>query len=346
MTLLDRLGISIPIIQAPMAGVQHHALAAAVSSAGGLGSLPCAMLGADALRAELAALRSATGAPFNVNFFCHVPPVPDPEGNARWRALLAPYYEELGIDAEVVSTAPARQPFDDAAADVLEEFRPSVVSFHFGLPAPRLLARVRGWGAVMLATATSIEEARWLEARGVDAIVAQGVEAGGHRGWFLTPSLERAADTLSLVRQLTQVMSVPVIAAGGIADRCQVENAIAHGAAAVQVGTAYLLCDEATTGPVHRAALQGDGAGNTAFTNLFSGRIARGIVNRVMRELGPIHPRAPEFPLAAAAMAPLRAAAERQGRSDFSPLWAGESARACRAVPAARLTRELGGRSQ
>lgn len=342
MRLQDLLGIAIPLVQAPMAGVQDHALAVAVSNAGGLGSLPCATLGPEALRAELAAIRSQTAQPYNVNFFCHTPPVPDAERGARWRAALAPYYAELGLEADAVSGAPARTPFNHDAADVLEAFRPPVVSFHFGLPAPDLLARVRAWDARVLATATSVAEARWLEARGVDAIIVQGAEAGGHRGHFLSDSIDGAPGTRALLQQVVQAVGVPTIAAGGIGDAADVAALLALGAAGVQAGTAYLLCPEATTSAVHRAALQGDSDRGTAFTNLFTGRPARGLVNRLMRELGPVSPLAPAFPLAAAAIAPLRAAAERRGSGDFSPLWAGQAWSRCRAIAAAQLTRELG----
>lgn len=341
MNLQSMLGIELPIIQAPMAGVQGSALAIAVSNAGGLGSLPCAMLGPDALRRELAAIRAGTSRPYNVNFFCHTPPAADPACEAAWRAALALYYKEFGLDAGAVSEGARRAPFSAEVADVLEEFRPAVVSFHFGLPAPELLARVRGWGAKVLSSATTVEEACWLEARGVDAIIAQGFEAGGHRGLFLSAGLETQVGTLALVPQVVAAVKVPVIAAGGIADAQGVRAALALGAAGVQVGTAYLLCPEATTSAVHRAALKSEAARLTAVTNVFSGRPARGIVNRLIRELGPICPDAPAFPLAASAVAPLRARAESQGSGDFSPLWAGQNVSGCKEVPAAQLTREL-----
>jgi nitronate monooxygenase len=341
-TLERRLGIELPILQAPMAGVQDHALAIAVSNAGGLGALPCAMLDAATLERQLAALRAGTPAPFAVNFFAHTPPVADPERERRWRALLAPYYVELGLDPEQKVTAATRVPFGGEAADVLDRFEPAVVSFHFGLPAPELVARVRRWGAVVLSTATTVAEARWLEERGVDVVVAQGLEAGGHRGHFLAPDLAGQLGTLDLLRAILAAgVRVPVVAAGGIADADGVAAALDAGADAAMIGTAYLLCPEATTSAVHRAALAAEGARRTAITNVFSGRPARGIVNRLMRELGPISSAAPSFPLAAAALAPLRAAAERRGRGDFSPLWAGEGATAPRAVSAADLTRDL-----
>ena len=342
MTSIQSLfGIELPIIQAPMAGVQTSALALAVSNAGGLGSLPCAMLSLEALREELSALHAGTTRPFNVNFFCHTPPVPDAEREASWRAALAPYFAEYKIDADRIPAGPARAPFSTDAADVLESFKPAVVSFHFGLPTPELLGRVRGWGAKILASATTVDEARWLEARGVDAVIAQGAEAGGHRGIFLTEDLTTQVGTFALVPQVIKAVKVPVIAAGGIADARGVAAALALGAAGVQVGTAYLLCPEATTSALHRAALKSDKARHTAVTNVFTGRPARAIVNRIVSALGPVRANAPAFPLAAAALAPLRAKAEATGSHDFSPLWSGQNASGCREVAAADLTRAL-----
>jgi nitronate monooxygenase len=340
-TLQQLLGIELPVIQAPMAGVQGSALAVAVSNAGGLGSLPCAMLSAGAMRKELEAIRAQTSGPYNVNFFCHTPPEFDAGREAAWQAVLAPYYEEYGIDQHSIARGPGRAPFTAEAADVLEEFRPPVVSFHFGLPSADLLERVRAWGAKVLSSATTAEEALWLEARGVDAVIVQGLEAGGHRGHFLSHDLTVQVGTFALVPQVVAAVKVPVIASGGIADARGVAAAMRLGAAGVQVGTAYLLCPESTTSTVHRAALKSEAARHTALTNLFSGRPARGIVNRVMRELGPIREEAPEFPLASSAIAPLRAKAEGQGRGDFSPLWAGQNASGCREVGAAQVTREL-----
>jgi nitronate monooxygenase len=340
-TLQELLGVELPIIQAPMAGVQGSALAMAVSNAGGLGSLPCATLGPEALRKELGALRSQTDRPFNVNFFCHTPPKPDAEREAAWRNLLAPYYQEFGIDIASIKTGPGRAPFSHDLADVLGDFRPPVVSFHFGLPSAELLERVRKWDAVILSSATTIDEALWLEAHGVDAIIAQGLEAGDHRGHFLSKDLTLQMGTFALVPQIAQKIKVPVIAAGGIVEQQGVAAAMALGAAGVQVGTAYMLCPEATTSPVHRAALKSAGASHTALTNLFSGGAARGILNRAMRELGPLSDRAPEFPLAAAALAPLRAKAEAAGSGDFSPLWSGQNPGRCREIPAAELTQDL-----
>jgi nitronate monooxygenase len=340
-SIQELLGIDLPIIQAPMAGVQGSALAISVSNAGGLGSLPCAMLSLDALRAELAVLTSATSRPFNVNFFCHAAPPPDPAREDAWRLALRPYYDELGLDVGAISGGGGREAFSDAAVEILSEFRPPVVSFHFGLPAPELLQRVRALGARIISSATTVAEARWLEAQGVDAIVAQGLEAGGHRGMFLTDDLTTQAGTLALVPQIVKAVKVPVIAAGGIADAAGVTAAMALGAAAVQVGTAYLLCPEATTSGVHRAALQSEAGRSTAITNVFTGRPARGIVNRFIREVGPMSDTVPRFPLATGAVLPLRAAAEHKGSSDFSPMWAGQNTSGCRNIPAAALTVEL-----
>jgi nitronate monooxygenase len=335
------LGTELPIIQAPMAGAQDSALAIAVSKAGGLGSLPTALLGLDALRAELETIRDAGVARYNVNFFCHPPPEPDPEREAAWSRALAPYYDELGVEPAPSLNGAGRQPFSAPAAELVEEFRPSVVSFHFGLPDEPLLARVRATGAKVLSSATTLGEARWLEERGVDAIVAQGIEAGGHRGTFLEDDPTGQQLTLDLLRDIVAEARLPVIAAGGIGDHTGVAEALAIGAVAVQVGTAYLLAEEATTSVVHRAALASGMAVETAITNVFTGRPARGIVNRLMRELGPMTAQVPPFPRAAAAIAPLRSKAESLGSGDFSPMWTGRNTAVCRRAPAGPITRAL-----
>jgi nitronate monooxygenase len=326
-----------------MAGSQGSALAVAVSNAGGLGSLPCALLSLGALHGELSAMTTQTSMPYNVNFFCHTPPVPDAAREAAWRRALAPYYEELGVDLSVIETGAGRMPFSHDVADVVEPFRPPVISFHFGLPSDDLLARVRSWGSKILSSATTVDEARWLEARGADAVIAQGMEAGGHRGMFLSEDLESQLGTFALVPRIAAAVRVPVIAAGGIADRSGVEAVMSLGATGAQVGTAYLRCPEATTSPVHRAALASADAGHTAITNLFTGRPARGIVNRLMREFGPRSDIAPAFPLATPAILPLRAAAERAGRGDFSPMWCGQNPSGAGDVSAATLTLDLAG---
>ena len=337
----DSLGLSAPLIQAPMAGVQDHRLAAAVCQAGALGSVPAAMLGVDALRTELTALQAATYRPWNVNFFCHNPPTPDAARQQVWHQALAPYYRELGLDANAIPQGPGRVPFSAEAADVLEAFRPAVVSFHFGLPAADLVERVKSWGSRIFSSATTVDEALWLQAHGADAIIAQGLEAGGHRGMFLTDDLSTQIGTFALLPQIVKAVNIPVIAAGGIASAAGVRAAKALGAAGVQMGSAYLCSDEASTSTLHRAALQSPAARHTALTNVFTGRPARGIVNRVMRELGPISPLAPAFPLATAAMAPLRAAAEAQGSSDFTPLWAGQNTALLQSRSATAITQDF-----
>ena len=340
-TLQRLFGIELPIVQAPMAGVQGSALTVAVSNAGALGSLPCAMLTLDGVRTELAAIQAQTDNPVNVNFFCHTPPAADPEREARWRAALTPYYQELGVDPASIPDGPGRAPFTSEAADLIDEFKPAVVSFHFGLPSADLVRRVKACGSRVIATATTVEEARWLESHGADAVIAQGIEAGGHRGMFLSDDLSTQVGTFALLPQVVRAVKLPVIAAGGLADANGVAAAIALGASGVQVGTAYLLCPEALTSPVHRAALKSDAARSTALTNVFTGRPARAIVNRLMRELGPISAVSPAFPLASLAVLPLRARAEGTGSGDFSSLWAGQNVSGCREVPAGQLTREL-----
>lgn len=341
MTLSDQWGLQFPLIQAPMAGAQGSAMAIAVCQAGGLGSLPGAMLSLEALQAELITITSATNLPYNVNFFCHVPPPPNPVADAAWRTRLHPYFDEFGGDASAIPAGPGRAPFSHEAADVLETFKPAVVSFHFGLPAPDLLARVKSWGSRIMASATTLEEAVWLQAQGANAIIAQGWEAGGHRGIFLNDDLSTQMGTFALLPQMVKAVNVPVIAAGGIADAAGVAAAMALGAAGVQVGTAYLLCPQATTSALHRAALASPAAAHTAVSNIFTGRPARGIVNRAMRELGPLNAQVPAFPLPAPSMAALRTQAERAGKDDFTPLWAGQNVSGCKGVDAAEITRGL-----
>jgi nitronate monooxygenase len=343
--ILDLFRIEHPIIQAPMAGPVLSEMVIAVAEAGGLGSLPTAQLTPDQMRAELAKIRQATKKPINLNFFCHRPPAPDAARDAAWRARLAPFYRELGVDPAAPVPSVNRAPFDDAMCRVVEEFRTEVVSFHFGLPEPALLERVRAAGAVIIASATSTDEARWLEARGVQAIIAQGTEAGGHRGNFLAddPAADCAtqAGTMALVPQVVDAVRVPVIAAGGIADARGIVAAFALGAAAAQIGTAYLFCPEARVPPLHRAALKAAKDNTTALTNVFTGRPARSLVNRAVRELGPLSSDAPAFPLAGNALAPLKASAEAKGSADFGSLWSGQAARLGREMPAGELTRTL-----
>ena len=341
MNMKKILGVDLPIIQAPMAGVQGSALTVSVSNAGGLGSLPCAMLGMDTLREELRTIKAQTDRPYNVNFFCHEMPKTNQKAEMIWRNALSPFYKAQGLDPETVAVGTNRVPFNSDAVDVLEEFKPPVVSFHFGLPPDELLVRVKSFGAKVMSTATTIEEALWLEEYGADIIIAQGLEAGGHRGMFLSHDLNSQMGTFALLPQIIQAVNVPVVAAGGIADAKGVAAAISMGAVGVQLGTTYLLCHEARTSKVHRAALRSEAAKHTALTNIFTGRPARAIVNFAMKELGPIHYGIPDFPLAANGIAPLRARFESQGSGDFSPLWSGQNATGCKAVSAAELTHEL-----
>ncbi len=331
----------LPLLQAPMAGAQGPDLAIAVCRAGGVGSLPAAMLTAEALYAHIATVRAATGAPFNVNFFCHIQEEFNQENEDRWRSRLAPYYAEAGIDPAQIPRGPGRVPFDDDFCAVVEETRPAVVSFHFGLPEAPLLDRIKATGALVLSSATTVTEARWLEAHGADAVIVQGREAGGHRGMFLSDDIEGQPGLFALLPQVRDAVRLPVIAAGGIADGRGIVAAFALGADAVQIGTAYLRTPEARISDIHRAALAAARDDGTRLINLFTGRPARGIVNRVVREVGPISPDVPLFPWAGGAIAPLRAAAEQQGSGDFSPLWAGEAAALAREEDAETLTRQL-----
>jgi nitronate monooxygenase len=326
-----------------MAGVQDEALAIAVAEAGGLGSMPCALLYPARLEAALQRF-AALDAPINLNFFCHEMGEPDPVEVARWREALLPYYRELGIEPPELSATGARRPIDASTVDLLGRFRPRVVSFHFGLPPPNLLARIRSWGTTVLASATTVDEGLWLERHGADVVIAQGIEAGGHRAHFLSNDLTIQATTVELVRGLSKALRLPVIAAGGIGGRADVEALLGAGASGVQAGTAYLLCPEATTTPVHRRALQQFGR-SAETTNLFSGRPARGLVNRLMRDLGAMSPLPPKFPWASQALAPLRAAAEARGLDDFTPLWSGGKPNTFGGFDAAAVTRALAGHS-
>ncbi|AMG31700.1 nitronate monooxygenase [Grimontia hollisae] len=337
------LGIDIPLVQAPMAGVQNSRLAIAVNDAGGLGSIPCGMLSAEQIVDEIEQFREASSNPYNLNFFCH-PSLPfDEICHRRWRAELKPFFTRYGIDENTLDNRASRLPFSHEIADVIAPYAPPIISFHFGLPEPSLLDRVKGWGTKVFSSATTVEEAVWLEQHGCDAVIVQGVEAGGHRGMFLTESLDSQRPTFDLLQDVVDAVGLPVIAAGGIATRGHVEHALSLGAAAVQVGTAYLLCHEANTSALHRQALKSSAAQHTALTNVFSGRPARGIVNGAMASLGYINACAPVFPYASIEMAPLRAAAEKEGRDDFTPLWSGTNNAHCEEVSAADITRMLMG---
>ncbi|HTM80848.1 nitronate monooxygenase [Asticcacaulis sp.] len=343
--LLDLLGIDLPVIQAPMAGANGIEMVIAVGQAGGLGSLPCALLSPAQVLEAARQIRERTRAPFNLNFFCHAAPdLNDPAVQARladWRRHLTPFYEAAGLAADTPFPLSGRAPFDDAYCRAVEEVRPAVVSFHFGLPAPALLARVKATGAKILSSATTVAEARWLAERGVDAVIATGAEAGGHRASFLQMDMSRQVGAFALAPQIADAVSVPVIAAGGISDGRGVAAALVLGASAVQVGTAYLLTDEATISEAHRAALLTTTDDGTQITNIFTGRPARGIINQAMRDLGPLSPLAPDFPLAGGALTPLKSSAALNGAAEFSNLWAGQAAALARRTDAASLTKAL-----
>ena len=334
---MELFHVELPIALAPMAGFGTVELAIAAARAGALAAIPCATISLDDADRQVAAFRTC-GRPINVNFFCHASPASTDD--SAWRARLAPLYAELGATA--AGTGVDRRPFDDAACAWLERVKPEVASFHFGLPAAELLARVKATGAKIVSSATTVREAVWLAAHGCDAIIAQGAEAGGHRGMFLTDDASAQPGTFALVPQICDAVRVPVIAAGGIADGRGIAAAFALGAVGVQIGTAYLACPEAKVSAIHRRALADATDESTVITNVLTGRPARGIANRAIRELGPLDAAAPPFPLAAAALAPLRAVAEAHGSGDFTNLWAGQAARLARAgEPAEALTQRL-----
>jgi nitronate monooxygenase len=337
--LVERFDIEHPIVLAPMAGFGTVELAAAVANAGGLGSMGCGTMIPQLAAETIARLRGLTGKPINVNFFCHDPAKADTDRERAWHDRLAGYYRELGIAHEQRHADLA--PFGDAMCEVVEDAKPEVVSFHFGLPPSALLARVKRAGCKVISSATTVEEARWLEERGVDAVIAQGYEAGGHRGSFLDWNRNGAAasqiGTLALVPQIADVVRVPVIAAGGIADGRGVAAAFALGAAGAQIGTGFLLCPEAATPALHRDAVRHAREHETVVTNVFTGRPARAFVNRLAREIGFLADEAPDFPLPMGGLAPLHAAAEQKGSRDFTPLWSGQAAVLSREIPAGTL---------
>ena len=332
-----------PIVLAPMAGAMDADLVIAVAQGGALGSLPCALLSVEKAREQVSIVRQRVSAPINMNFFCHQPVEADAGREAKWRARLAAYYAEHGLDPAAPIAAANRAPFDAAMCALVEELKPEIVSFHFGLPDQALLARVKAAGCLVMSSATIVREAIWLEENGADVIIAQGAEAGGHRGMFLTDNIAEQPGTFALVPQVVDAVRVPVIAAGGIADGRGIAAAFALGAAGVQIGSAYLRCPESKVIAAARTALAQARDDSTVITNVMTGRPARGVANRVMREVGPISPDAPAFPHAATALAPLKAAAEKLGKVDFTNLWAGQAVRMGRDMPAAELTRALAG---
>src|SRR6476646_4961889 len=338
--LLELFGVEHPILQAPMANATAVDMAVAVAETGALGSYPCAALTDDKIAEDVATIRARTNKPINLNFFCHQPPADDAEREAAWLNKLAPYYAELGADTPKVPFKASIVPFTSATCSVVEQLRPAVVSFHFGLPDAALVARVKRAGCKIISSATSLREAQFLAAGGVDAIIAQGAEAGGHRGMFIETDVATQIGTLALVHEIVNAVRVPVIAAGGIVDGRGIAAAFALGAAGVQLGTTYLNCPEATISPVHRAALA-EPDRQTVITNVLSGRPARSILTRFVREQGPLNAAIPNYPLATPALLPLRAKAEAKGSGDFSLLWAGQSRAPRRNLGAGALTKAL-----
>jgi nitronate monooxygenase len=342
--LTDLLRIEHPLVLAPMAALGTVELAASVCRAGGLGSLGCATMSPQLVMQAIERLRILTSRPININFFCHRPARADPAREEAWRDRLAPYYHEFGLDSSVPLRQADIPPFDDALCTVVEECKPEVVSFHFGLPEPFLFDRVKAAGCRVMSSATTVAEARWLEARGVDVIIAQGCEAGGHRGTFLATATEEIASqpsTLALVPQVVDAVGIPIVAGGGIADARGIAAAFALGAAGVQMGTAFLLCPEAGTPTAYRHALRRARADSTVLTNVFTGRPARALATRLTREVGPIADAMQAFPLPMAALAPVRTKAEQQDSYDFTPLWVGQAAPLVREIPGEALTRLL-----
>jgi len=339
--IIHLLGIENPIVQAPMAGADSVPLALGVCKAGGMGSLACALKSVDEIRAAVRKIREETAQPFNLNFFCHTMTGPSQAAVERWKAFLAPFYSRLGLEIEAVPEARLRTPFDEQTCALLEEIVPSVASFHFGLPAPHFVERLKNRGIRIFGTATSVQEAKWLEERGSDAVVVQGLEAGGHRGMFLEQNPATQTGLFALLPQVADAVKVPLIAAGGIADARGIVAAFALGASAVQIGTAYLFCPEAEISSLYRSALHELKESGTAVTNLFSGRPARGIVKRYLEDGGLISEAALSFPYAATLTHPLRAASEKAQSTDYMQMWAGQAAGLGKSMGAEELTRML-----
>ena len=331
-TVTELLGIQHPVLQAPMASVATPELAAAVSNAGGLGALGSAMLDPDDLRRQAGVVRELTDRPFQINFFCHRPPMIDPAASEAARAGIEPIYDEFALGPVPHPRTPEIE-FNDARLDALLEIAPKIVSFHFGLPDAPALDACRQAGLRVLASATTVEEARRLEARGVDAIVAQGAEAGGHRGSFLVEGNDGPVGTIALVPQVVDAVDVPVIAAGGISDGRGLAAALALGAGAVQMGTAFVLAEESAAPAEYREALGEARAEGTTITRNFTGRPARALVNRVTEEVAePL-----SYPAQMSLTAPLRAMGEDAW--DLHPMWAGQGATLARAGGAAEIVK-------
>jgi len=337
---LDLVKTEYPIVLAPMAGVMDTDLVIAVAQGGGLGSLPCAMLSAEKAREQVSIVRQRVSAPVCMNFFCHTPVEADASREAGWRRRLGAYYQEHGLDPAAPIDVANRAPFDAAMCTVVEELKPEVVSFHFGLPEPGLLKRVKATGAIVMGSATVVREAVWLEDHGADVIIAQGAEAGGHRGMFLTDRLAEQVGNLALVPQVVDAVDVPVIAAGGIADRRGVAAAFALGADAAQVGTAFLATAESAATDAHRTAIRTTSADEIVLTRAMSGRLARGARNRAVRAIEASGTIAP-FPMQNWLTGRFRTAAGEQSLGALQSLWMGQAAPLVEYDTAAEVFAEL-----
>ncbi|WP_129139396.1 NAD(P)H-dependent flavin oxidoreductase [Modicisalibacter coralii] len=340
--LTDRLGIQ-PIIQAPMAGVATPELAAAVSNAGGLGSLGIGASSVEQARSMIERTQALTSRPFNVNVFCHAPAVRDAAREAAWLAHLAPLFRESGGEPPTGLEEIYRSFLEDEAAfEMLLETRPAVVSFHFGLPSEARIRALREAGIYTLATATNLQEAREIQARGVDAIVAQGDEAGGHRGCFDPQADDERLSMAVLVRRLVKELALPIVAAGGIMDGQGIRAALALGASAAQLGTAFILCPESAANDGYCSTLKSERAETTRMTTTLSGRPARGILNRLIRHADAMpETMPPAYPVAYDAAKRLNAAAAGLGHHEFAAHWAGQSAPLAREFPAGELVSQL-----
>ncbi|MEP5729498.1 MAG: nitronate monooxygenase [Sulfitobacter sp.] len=334
----ESIGAKYPLIQAPMAGAQDEELAIAVSQSGGIGSIPCAGLTPERLKASADRFHKATSGPVNLNFFCHKVVERDPQREAIWLRELAPFYDAHALTPDYPKTGFSRA-LDEEMVKVVCTLNPAIASFHFGLPKTEYLDRIRTSGAKIIATATTIKEALFLEEQGCDAVIAQGREAGGHQGAFLASENPLRQSTMDLVHQISSAVVIPVIAAGGIADIVSIRAAIDAGASGVQIGTRFLKSPEARITPLHRSFLEGNEDLDTEITNVFTGRPARGFVNKLVRELGPINPNVQTFPLAISALAPLKSATA--GTADFTSLWAGQNWKTGDAKPAKQIVKQL-----
>ncbi|MBL4691008.1 MAG: DUF561 domain-containing protein [Rhodospirillales bacterium] len=338
--MCELLGIHVPIIQAPMAGSTTPELASAVTNAGGLGSLGCAFFNGQQVADQCAAMRGSTNGAFNVNFFVHAEPVADQARGDAMRAALEPYYREMGL-GDVPDAAPSTPSFDSDQLAAVLAASPPVVSFHFGMPAAAMVQAVKDMGAVILSSATTVHEAKQLEAAGADAVIAQGFEAGGHRGTFASSFEAGNVGTLALVPQVVDAVNVPVIASGGIADGRGIAAALALGAQGVQMGTAFLTCPQSAAHDVYRRALVAAGDDATRITSAFSGRPARGLDNRYIRDMAGREDMFPDFPINNTLTGPLRKASAEAGKEDFMSLWSGQAAALSKSLPAEELVATL-----